>query len=55
MYNHLTKEYKWFEDGASILRPKYGATCSQVVESFPSLFSNCRTGHIFSLNDIVSM
>lgn len=55
MYNHLTKEHKWFEDGASILRPKYAATRSQVAESFPSLFNIYRTGHVFLLNDIVSM
>lgn len=37
MYNHLTKEQKSFEDCASTLRPKYAATSSQLVESFPSI------------------
>lgn len=52
MYNHLTKERKWFEDDASTLRPKYAATCSQLVESFPSLFSNYKNGHIFMIYQI---
>lgn len=37
MYNHLTKEQKSFEDCASTLRPKYAATSSQLVETFPSI------------------
>lgn len=51
MYNHLTKGEKQFEDGASTLRPKYAAACSQLVEYFP-LLSNYRTGQVFMINEV---
>ena len=37
MFNYLTKEQKRVEDCASALRPTYAATCSELVESFPSI------------------
>lgn len=52
MYKYLTKEYKWFEDSTSTLRPQCTATCSQLVELYFPLFSNYRSGQDFMNNEI---
>ena len=52
LYNHLTKEQKWFEDCASTLGLNMLQHVANLVSHFP-LVNNYRTGKDFMINEMI--